>query len=109
MEVLAINFRLPECWQIARDFLEHDPDPDSDNRLLGASTLGLMRRNTQNRETLSILARIVADDQEDSILRGSAYIAMQAVISYNPQEPRILDSAFNPATDVDWSLIAKYQ
>ena len=111
LEVLALNFRLPECWQIARDFLEHDPDhnPDSSNRLLAASVLGLMRRNTQDRETLSILAHVVANDQENRILRGSAYIAMREIIAYNAQERIKRLNTFNPATDVDWSLIAKYQ
>ena len=111
LEVLSVNFRLPECWQIARDFLEHDPDhdPDSNNRLLAASVLGLMRINTQDRETLSILAGIVANDQESRVLRGSAYAAMREIIAYDAQEQRNLVDAFNPETDIDWSLIAKYQ
>ena len=111
LEVLAVNFRLPECWQIARDFLENDPDPDpySSNRILGASVLGLMRINTQDRETLSLLAGIVANDQENDILRSSAYAAMREIIAYDAQEQRNLIKSFNPETDIDWSLIAKYQ
>jgi HEAT repeat protein len=108
LEVLTLNFRLPELWDNARAFLEHDPD--SNCRMLGASCLQVLKRNTGDERTLAVLARVVANEYEkDKLVRKVAYRAMRGVIAYDIKEQTTDILTFDLEKDVDWDLVRKYQ
>jgi HEAT repeat protein len=107
LEVLTLNFRLPELWESARDFLEHDPD--SNCRMLGASCLERLKRSTGDEQTLAVLARVVGNEDERKIVRKAAYLAMRGVIAYDYDEQDTDILTFDLEKDVDWDLVRKYQ
>jgi HEAT repeat protein len=107
LEVLTLNFRLPELWESAREFLEHDPD--SNCRMLGASCLQVLKRNTGDERTLAVLAQVVSKEDERKLVRKAAYLAMRGVIAYDRKEQRTGLRTFDLEKDVDWDLVRKYQ
>jgi HEAT repeat protein len=107
LEVLTLNFRLPELWENARTFLEHDPD--SNCRMLGASCLERLKRNTGDERTLAVLARVAANEDERKLVRKVAYLAMRGVIAYDYDEQDTDILTFDLEKDVDWDLVRKYQ
>lgn len=107
LEVLTLHFKLQQHWETARRFLEQDED--SDCRRMGASALGILRKNTRDTDTLRILAPVVRNAAENLFVRQTAYRAMRSVIQYNPREPLGKPSAeFNFPQDVDWALVDSY-
>jgi len=107
LEVLTNHWRLAEHWQTARDFLEHDPDEDC--RRMGASSLEALKMNTKDRPTLAVLARVVCNEQEDKMVRESAYSAMKGVIHFDPREQlKMACKGLNLSQDVDWDIVKSY-
>jgi HEAT repeat protein len=108
LEVLTLNFRLPELWENARALLEYDPDDNC--RMLGASCLERLKRNTGDERTLAVLARVVGNEYEkDKFVRKAAYLALRGVIAYDRKEQRTSLRTFDLEKDVDWDLVRKYQ
>jgi HEAT repeat protein len=107
LEVLTLNFRLPELWESARAFLEHDPNDNC--RMLGASCLQVLKRNTGDERTLAVMARVVGNEDEDKFVRKAVYLDMRGVIAYDRKEQRTDILTFDLEKDVDWDLVRKYQ
>lgn len=107
LEVLANHWRLPEMWETARQFLEHDED--SDCRMKGASALAVLKRNTQDRQTLSILAHVVRNTQEEHLVRRVAYAAMRGILHYEPREQYHFTSHHSSLMkEIDWKMVDSY-
>ena len=107
LEVLTRHWRLKEHWNTARNFLERDPDKEC--RINGASALAILKRNTQDRPTLSVLARVVRNEQETRLVREAAYAAMRSVIRYDPREQfHLAAKGINSAQEIDWKMVDAY-
>jgi hypothetical protein len=107
LEVLARHWGLAEHWETAQAFLMHDPD--SSCRIMGASALAVLKRNTQDRPTLELLATVVRDPEESPVVRQAAYAAMREIIEYDPGEQfRLAARDINLASDVDWTMVDTY-
>ncbi len=107
LETLTRHFRLAEHYETAKQFLEHDPDVDC--RMMGASALKGFKRNTHDRRTLGILARVVRNDKETPIVRKAAYAAMLGVRHYNMQEQlRYVTKRIDLEHEVDWAMVDSY-
>jgi len=107
LEVLTNHWRLSAYWQTAKDFLEHDPDEDC--RMRGASALQALKMNTQHRPTLAVLARVVRNEREETIVREAAYAAMKGVLHYDPREQfKLASRGTNLSQEVDWKMVDSY-
>lgn len=107
LEVLTNHWRLAEHWQTARDFLEHDPDDDC--RRMGASSLEALKMNTKDRLTLEVLARVVCNEQEDGMVRVSAYEAMHSVIHFDPRKQfKMTCKGTSLLREIDWNMVKSY-
>lgn len=109
LEVLTLHFKLSQHWETARRFL--DQDPDDDCRRIGASSLGTLRRNTQDITTLRVLAPVVRNIAENLSVREAAYLAMREIIKFDAHEQF---STFHGGSDidheasVDWAFVDSY-
>jgi hypothetical protein len=107
LEVLAGHWGLIEYCEKAWQVLETDTDEEC--RFRAASIIGAWKRNSQDRKSLSRLARIVKNSQETAIVRESAYAAMKAIVQYNPREQfAIASRKFNFEQDIDWKFVDSY-
>jgi len=107
LEVLTRHFRCDEHWHTAKGFLLKDSDPDC--RRMGASALNILKRNTQDWETLHILAQVVCNEEELTTAREAAYIAMLGIIQFNPQQQFELSlRGLHLERDVDWTMVKSY-
>lgn len=107
LEVLVNHWRLADYWNAARAFLEQDPDKEC--RMKGASALEVLKRNTQDRLTLSVLAHVVRNPQEAQLVRETAYAAMRGIIHYDPREQfRLASKGITTAHEVDWNMVDSY-
>ncbi|MBO0783211.1 MAG: HEAT repeat domain-containing protein [Ktedonobacteraceae bacterium] len=103
IQVLATNWRLPEHWETARNMLLTDPDVDC--RMKAASALQTLKRDTQDRPTLEVLAGVVTNQQEERIVREVAYAAMRGVVKYDPREQFRFANEDLAAQEVDWNWV----
>ena len=107
LEVLAGHWEITEYCEMAWHILVTDVDEEC--RFRAASIIGAWKRNTQDKQSLLRLARVVRNDQEDKVVRESAYAAMKAIVQYNPREQIFIASPkFNFEQDVDWRFINSY-
>lgn len=107
LKVLACYWNLNEHWQTARWVLEHDADEDC--RFRAATALSCLKRDTQDSQTLKVLAHVVQNEQEKLVVRESAYAAMKAILHHDPREQfHIASRGFDLAQEVDWKLVDKY-
>ena len=107
LKVLTRYWHLEKHWKTAQDVLEHDPDEDC--RFRAAHALAGLRRNTQDRSTLKVLARVVRNEQEKRVVREAAYAAMREIIHYNPREQlHIASRGFDLAKEIDWKMVDSY-
>jgi hypothetical protein len=107
LEVLTNHWRLADYWEMAKRFLERDPDEDC--RMRGASALSVLKMNTNDRSTLALLAQVVRNEQEQKIVRETAYAAMKGVICYDPREQlKIASRGIDLSKDVDWNMVNSY-
>lgn len=107
LQVLAGHWGLTEYCEIAWRVLETDEDEEC--RFRAASIIGAWKRNTQDKQSLLRLSRVVRNDQEDNVVRESAYAAMKAIVQYNPREQIFIASLqFNFERDVDWRFVNSY-
>ncbi len=106
LEVLTRHWRLQDHWQTARQFLEHDPDIEC--RMMGAAALDVLKRNTRDRATLEVLARVVRDERERPLVREAAYAAMQAVLHYEPKQQLTMASRGVDLNAIDWTVVNAY-
>ena len=107
LKVLTAYWRLAEHWETARLVLLHDPEVEC--RFRAAENLGSLEQDTQDVRTLSILAHVVCNEQEDPIVREASYAAMLKVIRYDSQEQwRIAFNRGDFTTLVDWEMVKHY-
>jgi hypothetical protein len=107
LEVVTRHWRLAEHWNTAKRFLELDADTDC--RMIGASALETLKRNTQDRRTLEVLARVVRNNQEKQIVREAAYAAMLGILGANPREHvRMASRGIDLERDVKWEMVDSY-
>ncbi len=107
LEVLINHWRLADYWDVACAFLEQDSDKEC--RMRGASALEVLERNTQDRRTLSVLARVVCNPQEAPLVRETAYAAMRGIIHYDPREQfHLASKRLNLSQDIDWDMVKSY-
>ncbi len=106
LHVLTKDWRLSEHWETAHSFLLHDPDIDC--RMQGASALGTLKMNTQDHRTLSVLAKVVTNQQEVPIVRETAYAAMRGILHFDPREQFRLASKGIATQEMDWNMVQSY-
>jgi len=105
--VLTQHWHLAEHWQTARHFLEQDPDREC--RMTGAAALKALKRNTQDRRTLAVLARVVRNERENHLVRQAAYAAMRGILQYDPREQlRLAAHNIDLEREVDWKMVDAY-
>jgi hypothetical protein len=108
LEVLVNHWRLSDFEKTARNFLERDSDEDC--RMKGASALEVLKRNTKDRQTLSVLARVVCNSEELLIVREAAYAAMRGIIHYDPREQfRLASRGITSLQEIDWEMVNSYR
>lgn len=107
LKVLTLYWHLNEYWEMACQTLLRDPDGDC--RLGAAHALAYLKRDTEDRATLTVLARVVRNKQEEPIVRQAAYAAMRAVLHYNPREqwPMAIKE-LDFTKDIDWQFVDSY-
>ncbi len=107
LQILVGRFgaRERKYWEMARDMLT---DPNSKTE--GALLLGDLKSNTQDEETLRLLAPLVSNAKESHLARRSAYAAMREVLHFDPFEfgKIAMFRDFNLEQEVDWELVKKY-
>jgi len=107
LKVLTQYWRLTEHWKTARDVLLHDPDEDC--RFRAAGNLGSLMMNTHDKPTLSILARVVHNEQEKRVVRSAAYAAMRGILHFDPREQlHMAAHGVDFAKEVDWKMVDLY-
>jgi hypothetical protein len=107
LEVLVNHWRLQDFETTSRDFLEHDPDREC--RIKGASALEVLKRNTNDKQTLSLLAGVVHNEQEALIVREAAYAAMLGIVHYDPAEQfRLASKGIKSPQEIDWKMVDSY-
>jgi HEAT repeat protein len=108
LHVLTMHFRLAEYTDTALEMLEHDPD-ETCRRWAAAGLLSL-KADTQDRRVLAALARVVANEHEERIVRLAAYSAMRGIMHYDSNEQLALasDAAFDIERDVDWNFVRSF-
>jgi len=107
LKVLTRYWHLDEYWETAREILEHDPDGDC--RFRAAHALADLKRNTQDRQTLQVLARVVRNKQEEPVVRESAYAAMKAILHFDPREQfHTATLRFDLDKEADWEMVDSY-
>jgi len=107
LKVLTLYWHLEEHWETAKQFLEHDPDTEC--RMKGASALADLKRSTQDRPTLTILAHVVRNRQERPLVRQAAYAAMKAIFHYDPREElHLAAKKIDLEREVDWKMVDSY-
>lgn len=108
LEVLTRHWRVESHWKTAKEFAFSDPDADC--RLMGISALETLKRNTQDRTTLRVLAQIVLNEQEKQVIREAAYGAMIGVRDFDPaRQLTIAARGLNLMQDVDWAMVRSYE
>lgn len=108
LQVLTLDFARAEDLrsqtQIARDFLLDDPDREA--RAKGASALGWLLRNTQDRDTLTLLASVVRNEREAREVREAGYLALLSITRFDPrQHLKFVSLGLDLTRDVDWALV----
>lgn len=107
LKVLTLYWHLAEHWETARRVLEDDPDEDCRFRAAGA--LADLKRNTRDRQTLQVLARVVRNEQEKRVVREEAYAAMKAVLHFDPREQfQTATLSFDLEKEADWEMVESY-
>jgi hypothetical protein len=107
LEVLTRHWHLEQHWETARRFLEQDDDTQC--RMMGASALAVLRRNSQDTRTLQVLARVVRDNSEKVGVREATYAAMREIIQYDPREQlRLSGRDLDLERDIDWNMVDSY-
>jgi HEAT repeat protein len=98
-----VRLGLQEFWSTAVRFFLYDPDYGV--RIEGANALGCLKKNTQDRRTLGILASVVSDIYEEDSIRSTAYYNMR-VVTYGKQRPTGPSSnPFFVGRDFDWDFV----
>ncbi|GCE13884.1 HEAT repeat domain-containing protein [Tengunoibacter tsumagoiensis] len=93
-------------WEMARDILAN---PDSYHRSEAITVLTIMKNNTHDLETLQLLAAIVNNPKEASLIRTFAYAAMHQIIRFDPlKSKQITDDPFDIDRDTDWEFVHRY-
>jgi hypothetical protein len=108
LEVLVIRFggREQKYWEVACQFVHAE---SVSCRITGISILEMLKRNTNDPQTLSLLAPIVQDTQERKTIRKSAYTAMRGIQQFDPMEQaKILGSSFDLDHEIDWAFVEQY-
>jgi hypothetical protein len=110
LQVLGMYWQRDEYRQTTIDMVQHDQDEQVRN--LAASIVGTYYRNTNDLDILHLLATVVADTNEDYIVRRTAYAAMRSIVAYDPQEfMRIrmrLRTQSDLENDVDWAFVNQH-
>lgn len=108
LKVLTRYWHLAEHWETARQVLLYDPE--SECRFRAAEDIGALKRNTQDTQTLTALAEVVCNEQEENlVVREAAYAAMLAVLQYDPREQlHIAAHGVDFTTEVDWKMVKQY-
>jgi HEAT repeat protein len=107
LKVLTLYWHLEEYWETAREILEHDPDEDC--RFRAAAALADLKQDTQDRQTLQVLARVVRNEQEELVVREAAYAAMKAVLHFDPHEQfHTATRSFDLDKEADWEMVDSY-
>jgi hypothetical protein len=107
LEVLTDYLHLRSYWETARRFLEQDPATLC--RVQGADAFGIIERNTQDRRTLTLLAKVVRNEQAEYVVRRATYRAMRNIVDYDPEEQYgLTDDLFNFSYNVDWNFVDSY-
>ncbi|MBV9614271.1 MAG: hypothetical protein JO031_02305 [Ktedonobacteraceae bacterium] len=64
--------------------------------------------NTRDRRTLSVLAKVVDNQQEVPIVRETAYAAMRGILHFDPREQFRLASKGIATQEMDWDMVRSY-
>jgi hypothetical protein len=110
LKTLTMYFGLEELWETTRHILLSDPDEQY--RIAAAESLAYLHLNTGNRQTLSLLASIVRDEQASEALRKMAYASM-LLVRQNDDRAWMTTRGytfeqFNLKQDADWTIVDSY-
>lgn len=107
LKVLTRYWHLQEHWETARKVLLCDADEDC--RFRAADALADLKCNTQDQQTLKVLARVVRNEQEKAVVRISAFAGMKAVLHFDPREQfDIVKGGLDVEKKVDWKVVDAY-
>lgn len=107
LKVLTRYWQLPEHWNTALRFLERDLDIEC--RMRGAVALGDLKVNTSDSETLNVLAKFVKNEDEEDLVRETAYAAMRSIIHDDPREQlHFAAKGVDLTKEVDWEMVNTY-
>ncbi|SRR5579883_3287464 len=107
LKVLTHAFHLNEYGETARHFLLDDPDEEI--RAAGAQALADLYSQSRDQQTLTLLARVVANVHEVTSVRKAAYMAMHAIIGSDPRELfRLSRRLVDMEKDIDWEMVNTY-
>ncbi|HEU5381117.1 MAG TPA: hypothetical protein VFV38_37310 [Ktedonobacteraceae bacterium] len=110
LDALGFLFRLQDYWPTATQFLLYDPEYQV--RTMGASTLAALKANSGDRQTLGVLASVVADSYDYELIRTDAYRAM-FVVAYGYQQADVHweeidnppEKIFDLQRDINWNFV----
>ncbi len=107
LHTLACSFHLNDYWPIAVQFLLYDSEYGP--RTQGATALAWLKEGSRDRATLHILASVVRDPYEYTLVRDDAYQAMIVVENGQERGWEILDTppgkSFDLQRDTDWNFV----
>lgn len=102
LTTLILDFGLREHYKTARRLLLNDPDAEV--RGLSATCIGSLKRETKDKEALSILLNTLKNKKEHWLVRSSAYSAILDILGIpRRQQPGALGDDFEDY--IDWNLI----
>lgn len=104
LKVLIRYYKLDRHWETARQFLLHDPSEWP--RIVAAQVMGELRRDTGDPQTLAVLASVVLNTDEEPLIRGNAYAAMEMIRHYDPAVHHTRAAKhIGDIADVDWAWV----
>jgi len=104
LKVLIRYYKLDRHWETARQFLLYDPS--NWPRIIAAELLGEIRRDTNDPQTLALLANVVLNAEEEPLIRGGAYTAMEMIRHYDRRiHPLRVAKHLEDIPDVDWPWV----
>ena len=106
LNVLTLHWGLAEHADTALRFLRDDEDED--NRSLAATSLGVLFEGTRDDDRLRQLAPAVRNEEEDAMVRQSAYTAMLQILGVPADERPPSTRFMDLANDVDWDLVSRW-
>lgn len=103
LSVLTLHWGCEEHRSTCETFLLEDPS--SDNRRLGAASLGSLLRGARDPKALSVLLQVFRNKTEEWHVRDTAYCAILDLLGVPRNEHPPASRELDYTKDVDWKWI----